>query len=48
MDMFLDKGTPTAIQVTFTYIFVYIMGGAFLSLIMAAICRKEDYLANNQ
>lgn len=48
MDMFLDMGTPTAIQVTFTYIFVYIMGGAFLSLIMAAICRKEDYLANNQ
>lgn len=44
MDMFLEMGTPTPIQVTFTYIFVYIFGGVFLSLLMAAFCRKENYL----
>lgn len=48
MALFSDMEVPTAIQVTFTYIFVYILGGAFLSLIMGALCRKEDYLANNQ
>lgn len=47
MDLFLDMKVPTPIQVTFTYIFAYILGGAFISLIMAAILRKEDYLANN-
>ncbi len=48
MDLFADMKMPSPIQVTFTYIFVYILGGAFISLIMAAICRKENYLANHQ
>ncbi|MBQ9201674.1 MAG: DUF4199 domain-containing protein [Bacteroidales bacterium] len=42
MDALIDFGVPSAIQVTFVYLWVYIIGGALLSLINAAIVKKEN------
>lgn len=47
LDVFIKKGVPSAIQMTFFFIWFYIIGGAFLSLIYAAIARKADTLEEN-
>ncbi|MBP5170619.1 MAG: DUF4199 domain-containing protein [Bacteroidales bacterium] len=48
MDVLIDFGVPSAIQVTFVYLWFYIIGGALLSLINAAIVKKENLFQEPQ
>ena len=48
IETFSDFGVPTAAQTSIACLFGNMLLGAFVSLIIAAFVRKEDYLANNQ
>lgn len=47
MDLLTKNGIPSSIQMIFAFIWFYIIGGAFLSLLYALIVRKTDVFGKN-